>query len=104
LRQLRARTWAPASHPVDLLENDPLPEPARVRPRTSLLREGLDAGEPYFVHEEEVPRSGVRIAHAFQRCRWYDGRAVTWLAAGRRVGRGEGSSGLAFDRAVTLPP
>ena len=82
-----------------LLENDPLPEPARVRPRTSLLREGLDAGEPYFVHEEEVPRSGVRIAHAFQRCRWYDGRAVTWLAAGRRVGRGEGSSGLTFDRA-----
>src|SRR5262249_10610065 len=28
-----------------------------VRPRTTLLREGLDAGQPYFVNEEEVPRA-----------------------------------------------
>ncbi|HEU5322327.1 MAG TPA: hypothetical protein VFX28_16095, partial [Methylomirabilota bacterium] len=45
-----------------LLEGDP--EPARrVRPRTALLRAGLDQTEPapYFVHEEEVPGAGARV-------------------------------------------
>ncbi|MGH3974221.1 MAG: hypothetical protein ACRDS9_12985, partial [Pseudonocardiaceae bacterium] len=32
-----------------------------VRPRTQLLREGLDAGQPYYVNEEEVPQSGTRL-------------------------------------------
>jgi hypothetical protein len=87
-----------------ILDGDPNP-PARVRPRTSLLRVGLDRTpvEPYFVHEEEVPRAGVRVAHAYQRTRWRGGRAVVWLAAHRSTGRGEGSSGLAFDRLVESP-
>jgi hypothetical protein len=87
-----------------ILEGDPDP-PAKVRPRTSLLREGLDRtpAEPYFVHEEEVPRAGVRVAQAYQRTRWRDGRVVLWFGAHKSTGRGEGSSGLAFDRLVESP-
>ena len=39
-----------------------------------------------------------------QRTRWRGGRTVTWLGVGRGTGRGEGSSGLAFDRLVDVPP
>ena len=87
-----------------ILEGDPDP-PAKVRPRTSLLRVGLDRtpAEPYFVHEEEVPRAGVRVAQAYQRTRWRDGRVVVWLAAHASTGRGEGSSGLEFDRLIDSP-
>jgi hypothetical protein len=71
-----------------------------VQPRTQLLREGLDAGQPYFVDEQEVPRAGTRLHVAFNRTRWRDGRVVVWLSAQRGVGRGEGSSGLRFDTLV----
>ncbi len=87
-----------------IIEGDPNP-PERVRPLTTLLRVGLDATppEPYFVHEEEVPRAGARVSQAYQRTRWRDGRVVVWLAAHKTTGRGEGSSGLAFDRLVDSP-
>ena len=77
----------------------------KIKPRTSLLREGLDRlpQEAYFVHEEEVPRSGVQVTQSFQRTRWTDGRVVVWFGARKRVGRGEGSSGLQFDRLVPVP-
>jgi hypothetical protein len=70
---------------------------APVRPRTTLLREGLDAGRSYFVNEEEVPRVGTRLTLAYNRTRWRDGRPVVWLSIRRGAGRGERSSGLAFD-------
>ncbi|MER7772298.1 hypothetical protein [Kitasatospora sp. NPDC096140] len=76
-----------------------------VQPRTSLLREGLDATPPqsYFVNQEEVPQSGTRLAVAYNRTRWRDGRVCVWLSAKRGTGRGEGSSGLAFDLLVDTP-
>jgi hypothetical protein len=55
-----------------LLEGDPDPQP--IRPRKSLLREGLDAGEKYLLHEEEVPRAGVHVSQALARVRARDGR------------------------------
>jgi hypothetical protein len=85
-----------------LIDGGPQP-PSVVRPRTSLLRPGLDAGEPYFVDEEEVLRSGTRLTLRYQRARWYDGQVVVWLAARRETGRGEGSSGLRFDQLVDAP-
>jgi hypothetical protein len=86
-----------------ILRGDPR-IPQKIEPRTSLLREGLDAvpARQYFIHEEEVPRAGIRVHKAFQRTRWYDGRVYTWLGIRKQVGRGEGSSGLAFDRVVPL--
>jgi hypothetical protein len=86
------------------LANDPAPTFERVRPRTTLLREGLDSNEPYRIHEEEVPRAGVHVLQAFQRTRWNDGKVFNWIGVKKRTGRGEGHSGLAFDRIVPTPP
>jgi hypothetical protein len=69
-----------------------------VEPRGVLLREGLDAGEPYFVHEEEIPRGGAVVTRAFQRSRWRHGRVSTWLGRRKSTGLGPGASGLRFDR------
>lgn len=78
----------------------------RVEPRTALLRTGRDEPTPegYLLHEEEVGRAGTVVAQAFQRTRALGGRAVVWVGATRGIGHGEGSSGLAFDRLVDVPP
>jgi hypothetical protein len=76
---------------------------AKVEPRTTLLRPGLDAGALYFVHEEEVSRAGTRLSVAFHRGRRSDGRPVVWLGARRAGGRGEASSGLDWDRILSTP-
>ena len=85
------------------IDNDPT-HAQKIKPRTSLLREGLDRtpAAQYFVHEEEVPRAGARVRQAYQRTRWTDGRVVVWFGATKQVGRGEGSSGLQFDRLVEI--
>lgn len=74
----------------------------KVRPRTVLLRQGLDATpvQPYLVHEEEVPRAGALLRQTYERTRWNGGRVYTWLRVRRLTGRGEGSSGLRFDEIV----
>ncbi|MFC9293794.1 hypothetical protein ACFTWH_07040 [Streptomyces sp. NPDC057011] len=81
---------------------------APVRPRTELLREGLDVPaqsrtRSYYVNEEEVPQAGSRLTVAFNRTRGQDGRVTVWLSARRNAGRGEASSGLAFDHLVPSP-
>ncbi|MET8081219.1 hypothetical protein [Streptomyces sp. NPDC005303] len=78
-----------------------------VRPRTTILREGLDAApqRSYFLNEEEVPQTGTKVTVAYNRTRWCNGRVAVWLSARRGTGRGEGSSGLTFDLpADTKPP
>ncbi|MFD4240318.1 hypothetical protein ACFWP3_01655 [Streptomyces sp. NPDC058525] len=75
-----------------------------VRPRTSLLREGYDAGRRYFVHEEEVPQAGTKVTLAYNRTRWHDGRVALWLSARTHAGRGEASSGLSFDYLTDTRP
>jgi hypothetical protein len=78
-----------------LVDGGPLP-PELVRPRTSTLR-GVE-GDPFFLNEEEVPRSGARVTVRYQRTRWYDGAVVVWLGVGVETGRGEASSALRFDQ------
>jgi len=87
-----------------ILEGDPNP-PQKVQPRTVLLRQGLDLtpAQPYFIHEEEVPRAGAVALQSFERTRWSDGRVYVWLRVRRQTGRGEGSSGLRFDELEDLP-
>jgi hypothetical protein len=85
-----------------IMDGDP-DDPLPVRPRTSLLRPGLDTSTPYFLHEEEVTRASIRVTQGFRRTRWRDGRAWLWLGVRKETGRGEASSGLAFD-AVVDPP
>lgn len=65
--------------------------------RTSLLVPTQADGR-LFVHEEEVPRAGAMVTRQFNRTRWYNGRVFTWIAKRKEAGRGEGSSGLAFDQ------
>lgn len=86
-----------------IIEGDPA-APVPVEPRTSLLRSGLDELPQlgYFLHEEEVPRAGALVTQSFQRTRWRDGRAWLWLGVRKQTGRGEGSSGLAFDQTIDL--
>ncbi|MHC4741494.1 MAG: hypothetical protein ACYS8Z_06270 [Planctomycetota bacterium] len=87
-----------------ILENDPADFLKKIEPRTSLLREGLDrdSARHYFLHEEEVPRAGIRVSQSFQRTRWHDGRVFVWLGIRKQHGRGEGSSGLPFDQIVNV--
>lgn len=85
-----------------ILENDAPGNAQKIKPRTQLVREGLekDPVEAYFIHEEEIPRAGIRAYQTFQRTRWYDGKVVNWFGARKQTGRGEGHSGLAFDQII----
>lgn len=74
--------------------------PDKVRPRTQLLQEGLADRKPYFIHEEEVPRAGIRVRQLYQRTRWTNGKVFVWYGVRKTTGRGEGSSGLGFDHIV----
>jgi alkylation response protein AidB-like acyl-CoA dehydrogenase len=60
----------------------------------------LDVGDPagrLLIREEEVPREGVVVRRTYQAARWHDGRLFVWAGNRASVGRGEASSGLAFD-------
>jgi hypothetical protein len=87
-----------------ILTGDTAPAPDAVAPRTSLMRQGLDGAvaQKYLLHEEEVPRAGTLVSLRYQRTRWRDGRAWVWLGVRKQTGRGEGSSGLAFDQIVDV--
>ena len=76
--------------------------PEKVRPRTSLLRQGLPG--TYFLHEEEVPRAGTLVSQSYQRTRWIGGKVFVWFGARKQTGRGEGASGLAFDQIKPTSP
>ena len=78
------------------LKNEETPD--KVRPRTVFLQDGLADKAAYFVHEEEIPRAGAQLLHSYQRTRWKNGRVVVWFGSRKTTGRGEGSSGLGFDR------
>jgi hypothetical protein len=83
-----------------ILEGNP-EKPDKIRPRTALLQEGLAERKPYFIHEEEIPRSGIRVEQSYQRTRWGNGKVFVWFGVRKTTGRGEGSSGLGFDRLIS---
>lgn len=87
-----------------ILDGDPESRVEKVKPRTNLLREGLNqpVKQSYFINEEEVLRSGTMVAQSFQRTRWYNGRVYTWLGVRKRTGRGESASQLRFDYLQTV--
>jgi len=47
--------------------------------------------------QEEVSRSGVQVIRRWRYARWCDGRTLAWVGRTVEPGRGEGTSGLAFD-------
>jgi hypothetical protein len=50
-----------------------------------------------WVHEEEVPREGAAVTRRPVLMRWFDGSLHGWTRREKTPGRGESSSGLAFD-------
>lgn len=73
-------------------------QPDGTRRGPQAFSEVLRAASPMLIHDEEVPREGIRIVRRRRLARWLDG--TTWLWTGFRAtaGRGEGRSGLDFDR------
>ena len=57
---------------------------------------------PWYFHEEEVPREGLRVRRVPSIARWLDGTPYAWTSRRVTAGRGEGSSGLQFD--IAVPP
>lgn len=70
----------------------------RVRPVGRVLNP-TNVEDPviYRVREEEVERTGTRVLRAVRRARWLDGSTHVWVSRQRRVGMGEGVSGLKYD-------
>jgi hypothetical protein len=58
----------------------------------------LTPGRRLIFPDETVSRAGERVTRHFQHTRWIDGASLLWIGRRRRPGRGEGSSGLRFDR------
>ena len=68
-----------------------------IKPNSRLLNE---VQIRYYVDESIIPRTGIIYTEQFQRTAWFTGREFLWLGRKKRVGTGEGSSGLRFD---TIP-
>jgi hypothetical protein len=58
----------------------------------------LTPGRRLIFPDETVSRAGERVTRHFQHARWIEGSSLLWVGRRRRPGRGEGSSGLRFDR------
>jgi len=101
------RNWIPLLPKLDLdderqvvgrfLARGKMRDPAGGPPIEPLGR--LLAGDSLDLYDEEVPRSGARVLRVWQLGRAPDGSTHLWRARRKGAGRGEGSSGLRFDRA-----
>ncbi|MFH2065321.1 MAG: hypothetical protein ABIK15_09005 [Pseudomonadota bacterium] len=76
-------------------------QPVGVTPMTSILKPGE---QPQDLHEESIPRSGVKVLLTAQRVRGCDGSTHVWFGRKVQTGRGEGNSGLKFDHLFPLIP
>jgi hypothetical protein len=93
--------FVPVRAPGLPLERRPVIRVAADSSRTVVEPKGriLRAASPLRIENEEIPRDGAIVTRRFQLTRWTDGRTVVWAGRSKRVGRGEGSSGLRFDTA-----
>ena len=60
--------------------------------------DALAASGELLLFDEEVPREGQHLTRRRVVARWIDGSTWMWTAFRKEIGRGEGSSGLVFDR------
>jgi hypothetical protein len=79
------------------LQRGAMLDPATGQPILPLGRV-LTPGRRLIFPDETVSRAGERVTRHFQHTRWIDGGSLLWMGRRRRPGRGEGSSGLRFDR------
>jgi hypothetical protein len=64
----------------------------------------LEPGQPFFVADRSVPRSGALVTRYFRYTRGSDGTVFLWLARKSSAGRGEGWSGLRYDTVRDATP
>jgi hypothetical protein len=57
----------------------------------------LEPGNPFFLADHVLSRSGIQADRYFRRTRSSDGKTFLWLARRSGSGRGTGWSGLRFD-------
>jgi hypothetical protein len=57
----------------------------------------LTPREMFVVRDQAVGRAGVQVSRYVRRARWLNGATYCWMARRTRAGKGQGSSGLAFD-------
>jgi hypothetical protein len=63
----------------------------------NILRPHVTSEDGLQIFEEEIPREGIRVMRHYQLTRWHDGSTHLWIGRRKKVGSGEGSSGLRFD-------
>lgn len=63
-----------------------------------------EVAAPYYIQEEEIPRSGVLLTRNFTRTRWVNGKTYLWIGRTKNTGSGEGWSNLSFDQIVPIQP
>ncbi|MGA2371294.1 MAG: hypothetical protein ABSG11_11555 [Candidatus Korobacteraceae bacterium] len=68
---------------------------ADVQPAGSILR----PGQTLTIRQEAVPQEGAGLERRFHLTRGVDGALLLWCGRTRRIGFGEGSSGLRYDLA-----
>lgn len=69
-----------------------------VEAKGRILNPDAPGAQGLAIYEEEIPREGIRVTRHYQLVRWQDGSTHLWIGRRKVVGRGEGSSGLRFDR------
>ncbi len=80
--------------------------PERIRPRTQILREGLESASvrAFDLNEEEITMPGIVVKERWRQARWFDGKIFTWLAREKAYARPTRASGLRFDAVDAQPP
>jgi len=95
---LPVQTHDPNGKVVSRLRRGALLQPDGSQNVHPALSEVLKAAGELLLYDEEVPREGQHVTRLRVVARWIDGSTWLWTAFRKQVGRGEGSSGLMFDR------
>jgi hypothetical protein len=72
---------------MDRPDGPPIPAQGRI----------LEPEHALILHEEEIPRIGLRIQRHYQMARWLGGETHLWIGRRKTVSHGESSSGLRYD-------
>jgi hypothetical protein len=93
----------PIVEPALLPDGSPSLENNVALPRGTILAKD-PVTNPNLIHDEEILRDGLVVQRTYRQARWTRGGTFLWSSLNKRTGRGEGSSGLAFDQVIEKPP
>jgi hypothetical protein len=93
----------PIVEPALLPDGSPSLENNVILPRGTILAKD-PVTNPNLIRDEEILRDGLVVQRTYRQARWTRGGTFLWSSLNKRIGRGEGSSGLAFDQVIEKPP